>query len=367
MKDLPDSSIHMCMTSPPYFGLRDYGEEKQIGLEETLGEYIDKLVAVGEEIRRVLRDDGSWWLNIGDTYSGTSFVKKTSDYDTDLDPKKRPEKEKRRGEGELGPKNKMLVPHRVAIALQKSGWIVRNDATWRKPNPMPSPVKDRLNETTEQVFHLVPSRDYYYDLDSVREPHSQRSMERMTEGAVNADVEGRGTTDALNEKQLCHPNGKNPGDVFDVTTLPFPDAHFAVYPIKLCEKPIKTTVPEQVCSECGTPYGWVYEVTLEGGGDKTVTTTVAGQMGHVKVDTVEETRREPMCDCDTTEAEPGIVLDPFAGAGTTLLAAKELERQFTGIELNPEYADMARERIGLDLQNPENKRDKQQAGVEDYV
>ena len=149
LAEMPESSVHMAMCSPPYFGLRDYGVDGQIGLEDSLEEYIDGLLEVAEELRRVLRPDGSWWLNLGD-----SFVAK----------------------------DKQLVPHRVAIALQDAGWIVRSDSVWTKPNPMPHPVKDRLHEHKEFVFHLAPEPDYWFDLDAIREPHKESSIERAQYG-----------------------------------------------------------------------------------------------------------------------------------------------------------------------------------------
>jgi DNA modification methylase len=262
------------MTSPPYWNLRDYGVDGQLGQEATAGEYVDNLAAVFDEVKRVLRPDGSLWLNLGDTY-----------------------------------KNKDLqqIPARVALELQDRGWTLRNRVTWVKPNPMPSSITDRLNTETECVFHFTKAKKYYYDLDSIREEYADVSKYRFdynfnaandypSVGGVDSDTEP-------NEK------GKNPGDVFEVTTKPFPDAHFAVYPPELCEKPIKATCPPD-----------------------------------------------------------GVVLDPFAGAGTTLLKAKDLGRHFVGIELNPEYADMARARIGLSPNDPANVRDDDaQAGFEAYT
>jgi len=316
---MPSDSVHMMMTSPPYFGLRDYGEDGQIGLEDSLHEYIDELVAVFDEIRRVLRPDGSAWLNLGDSYAtarrdhtGGDQVGGAPDGDYAT-----------RDEGDLGRKNKMLVPHRVAIALQEAGWIVRNDVTWVKPNPMPSSVKDRLNTTTEQIFHLTPEPDYYYDLDAIREPHAESTRERMGKGYRNTgdgddkrNQEGSPGTNnrggGMNEPgigfdEALNTSGKNPGDVFEVTTKPFPEAHFAVYPPELCEKPIKATCPPG-----------------------------------------------------------GIVLDPFAGAGTTCLVAKELDRRFVGIDLNPEYVAMAQKRLGLDVHDPSLVREAAEAGLEAF-
>lgn len=373
LSELPDSSVHMMMTSPPYFGLRDYGVDGQIGLEESLDEYIAELVDVFREVRRVLRPDGSAWLNLGDSYAGSgrgSWEEPTDDVKESYVPSDLPERNDR-----LGRKNKMLVPHRVAIALQDDGWIVRNDVTWVKPNPMPSSVKDRLNTTTEQVFHLTPEPDYWYDLDAIREPHSERSIERMSEGPVNANTDGRGTNDDLNPDQLCDPAGKNPGDVFEVTTKPFPEAHFAVYPPELVEKPLKATCPPRVCAECGAPYerevedsGLAGEAKIQDGerpaaDERDVSdSSLLRTNGRTWRDREHVGWRQP-CDCDTDTTEAGIALDPFAGAGTTCLVAKEHARRFIGIDLNPEYVAMAQQRLGLTVENPEYVRDDAEAGL----
>ena len=358
LAELPESSVHMVMTSPPYFGLRDYGVDGQIGLEESLDEYIEELVDVFRGVRRVLRPDGSAWLNLGDSYDGG--------------------------------KNKMLVPHRVAIALQDDGWIVRNDVTWAKPNPMPQSVKDRLNDTTEQVFHLVPEPDYFYDLDAIREPHTERSIERMGEGPVNADTDGRGTNDDPNPDQLCDPAGKNPGDVFEVTTKPFPEAHFAVYPPELVEKPLKATCPPKVCAACGSPYEREVERKTPTWDDvrdsrreleftdQDETTGMrrgspAAQMrgpdyNEWKSNNPDEFKGwTPTCDCDTDATEARIALDPFAGAGTTCLVAKRHGRRFIGVDLNEEYVAMAQKRLGLTVDNPEYVREDDVVGLEAFA
>ena len=377
LSELPDSSVHMLMTSPPYFGLRDYGVDGQIGLEESLDEYIAELVDVFREVRRVLRPDGSAWLNLGDSYAGSgrgSWEEPTEDVKESYVPSDLPERNDR-----LGRKNKMLVPHRVAIALQDDGWIVRNDVTWVKPNPMPSSVKDRLNTTTEQVFHLTPEPDYWYDLDAIREPYSE-SMERRKEyqskhGGHESDGWGGGShhqgggllDDSQTYKDTMHPAGKNPGDVFEVTTKPFPEAHFAVYPPELVEKPLKATCPPKVCAACGAPYE--REVEREPGeydysdrGDD-VKGRIQASGTMTEPASAKHTGWSATCDCDTDATEPGIALDPFAGAGTTCLVAKEHGRRFVGIDLNAEYVAMAQQRLGLTVENPEYVRDDAEAGL----
>ena len=291
LQELPAESVNMVMTSPPYWNLRDYGVDGQLGREETAGAFVQNLADVFDEVKRVLRPDGSLWLNLGDTYD-----------DKDL----------------------QQIPARVALELQDRGWILRNRVTWAKPNPMPQSVKDRLNDTTEAVFHFVKNREYYYDLDAIREPHAKSTRKRMGKGYRNASQKNKRTegdspgghhrgggvhSPGVGYDELLNEDGKNPGDVFNTSVRPFPEAHFAVYPPELCEKPIKATCPPD-----------------------------------------------------------GVVLDPFAGAGTTLLKAKELGRQYVGIELNPEYADMARARIGLSPHDPRNVRnDDDQSGLEAYA
>jgi len=334
-----------------------------LGREATADEFVQNLADVFDEVYRVLRPDGSLWLNLGDTYD-----------DKDL----------------------QQIPARVALELQRRGWILRNRVTWAKPNPMPQSVKDRLNDTTEAVFHFVKNKSYWYDLDAVREPRAESSHKRMNHGQNktksagmnNADTSGGIHDSHESNETLYHPSGKNPGDVFEVTTKPFPDAHFAVYPPELCETPIKASAPDRVCVECGRPH----ERIVERGAltDREILKEYPNRGADVSNDRNDQIKHQinhgerqelkrklgketvdkgwtQRCDCPTHETEPGVVLDPFAGAGTTLLKAKELGRKFVGIELNPEYADMARARIGLDVHDPSNVRDDaEQSGLEAY-
>jgi len=375
LPELPESSVHMVMTSPPYWNLRDYGEEEQLGLEDTPEQFVKNLAAVFDEVKRVLRPDGSLWLNLGDTYD-----------DKDL----------------------QQIPARVALALQDRGWILRNRVTWAKPNPMPQSVKDRLNDTTEAIFHFTLSRDYFYDLDAIREPHAESTRDRMGNGYRNtADgTDKRNREDAPGQNnqsggmnspgvgfdEALHEAGKNPGDVFEVTTKPFSDAHFAVYPPELCGKPLKATCPPKVCAGCGTPYEREIDETVkelpESGKVWDETSgqyrTVEAIKRSVENNTAGGTKRNgypgrsigtereftgwrQTCDCDTDATQAGTALDPFAGAGTTLLKAKELGRKFVGVELNPEYADMARSRVGLSPDDPSHVRgDDAQRGFEAF-
>jgi DNA modification methylase len=358
--DLPDDSVHMAMTSPPYWNLRDYGHDDQLGLEASPEEYVEHIADVLDAVARVLRPDGSLWLNLGDTYDS---------------------------------KDLQQIPARVALECQSRGWLLRNRVTWAKPNPMPQSVKDRLNDTTEAIFHFVKNKEYWYDLDAIREPHSEatkKHLERLTTEKIeqirssythyaenNLDPRSK---DVVGDKAAeSHTKGKNPGDVFEVTTKPFPDAHFAVYPSELCEKPLKATCPPKVCVECGSPYEreveretvYDHETTEKTDLDRDRNDTDGGDGHDLRNGVYSDAEFKgwtPTCDCDTDATEPGIALDPFAGAGTTLLKAKALGRRFVGIELNPEYADMARARIGLSPNDPANVRsDDAQQGFEAYT
>jgi len=356
---LPTESVHMVMTSPPYWNLRDYDHDDQLGLEPESEEYVQNMSDVFDEVKRVLRPDGSLWLNLGDTYN-----------DKDL----------------------QQIPARVALELQRRGWILRNRVTWAKPNPMPQSVKDRLNDTTEAIFHFVKNKDYWYDLDAIREEHKQYGVDK-TQVEESTDRKGKGelADDSCRElrgreeymEQMFHPAGKNPGDVFEVTTKPFPEAHFAVYPPELVETPLKATCPPKVCVECGSPYEREVERTrpddvrrrdhaagdsIDNRNDADFDTWSGQEWNQFKRDNPDKFKGwTPTCSCDTDATEAGIALDPFAGAGTTLLKAKELGRQFAGIELNPKYADMARARVGIDVKDPSNIRDGDgQSGLEAY-
>ena len=375
LSEMPADSVHMAMCSPPYYGLRDYSVDGQIGLEDSLGAYVESLVAVGDELRRVLRDDGSWWLNLGDSFAGSWGAQSKDDEANHRDRGAYPRKNPART-GALRRKSKMLVPHRVAIALQDAGWIVRGDAVWTKPNPMPHPVKDRLNEHKEFVFHLTPEPDYWFDLDAIREPHAEQSVQRATRRDNRHDHKRRQSVaneETLRPEQFVHPNGKNPGDVLEVTVKPFPDAHFAVYPPDLCETPIQASAPEQVCAACGTPYireSEVVEREVAGGSPAIPEEEAAynrksgnhqgdyGDRGGFTQPTEREIGPwEQQCDCETDATEAGIVLDPFAGAGTTCLVAKDHGRRFVGLELNADYVAMAQKRVGITVDEPERIQD----------
>ena len=446
LSTFPKHSIDMVMFSPPYWGLRDYKIPKVadafavggVGLESHPQAYIDRMVVLCRLLRRVLKKTGSMYLILGDTYFGGKGQSGRKDKNL----------EQRRAEGRtlqkrewtlmkqdapqdvckqdgkwLQPKQLLLMPSRLAIALQDDGWILRNDIVWHKPNHMPSSVKDRLTNSYEHIFHFVKARRYFYDLDAIRKPHKKsgdykdysgkiktapRSLligtrdylgkpnhplgknpsdvikigmhhgSSLTKGRathyegqlIESDLKGKNPGDTITTKKwgvLPNPQvrvghdkdycgrdkalGKNPSDFLSIPTQPFPEAHFAVYPEKICRNPIKASCPAQICVKCGKPRKRktkksargrkrsdpqpFFEHTPKEGSDRR-----RGFQEGVVYETVGWT------DCGCGKGfEPGIVLDPMCGSGTTLVAAHKLGRRWIGIDLKPEYIEIARRRL----------------------
>lgn len=284
---LPAGSVDSVVTSPPYFGLRDYGVDGQIGAESSPAEFTSALVAVFREARRVLADDGTFWLNLGDSYAGKAnagraFTKNRGRNVQSVGyPAQRNMLEHAPYKGLLG------MPWRVALALQDDGWILRNDIIWAKPNAMPESVKDRLANRHEHLFLLTKSANYWFDLDPIREPVRTQRPEALSwaRDSKEADVPGqtmRQHRSTRDEATQPVERGRNPGDVWTIPTQPFPGAHFATMPTALAER------------------------------------------------------------CILAGCKPsGVVLDPFSGAGTTGLAATKHGRRYIGIDLNREYLDIS--------------------------
>jgi DNA modification methylase len=374
MRTLPDASVHCCVTSPPYWGLRDYGHDGQIGLESTPEAYVARMVEVFREVRRVLRDDGTLWLNLGDSYCGGGG------YAPDAPCNRRraegeswgsmnafsvregeARKKSRPGYTPPGLKAKDLVgiPWRVAFALQTDGWWLRQDIIWAKPNPMPESVLDRCTKAHEYVFLLTKSERYYYDADAVSEKASGRECGNVkaTKAARSGDKKHR---TAANLHAIAAAETRNRRSVWTITTKPYSGAHFAVMPPDLVEPCIKAGCPEQCCPDCGAPFAPVVErqqgdteaamrpKKTGGMASKTSTLSLSGN------GSAEWAKRggrtsvvgwAPACDCVAPGAVPGTVLDPFAGSGTTLAVAVELGRNAIGCELNPAYIALAQQRI----------------------
>lgn len=331
LKELPDESVDCVVTSPPYWALRDYGFSGQIGLEPTVQEYVDKMVAVFREVRRVLKNEGTLWLNLGDTYAGSG---KGQTKDGAADPKVK----KTQGmkinasvfDAGLKPKDLVGVPWRVAFALQADGWYLRQDIIWAKPNPMPESVRDRCTKSHEYIFMLSKSAKYYYDADAIKEKmkysdlkgqdasgykdatryngkHALTKPAGWANGNDHSSIawateQNQGRKDKQRGHSRTHAGfnerwdqmskkeqssyGRNKRDVWTVATFPFPEAHFATYPPDLIRPCVRAACPPE-----------------------------------------------------------GIVLDPFFGSGTTGLVAKQEDRSFIGIELNVSYVDLALRRL----------------------
>lgn len=307
LAELPERSIDVVVTSPPYVGLRRYeAGPEEIGTETSVEAFVARLLGVTEQIARVLKPSGSFWLNIADSFS----------------------RSQRWGAPRKG---MLLAPERLLIGLSDQGWLVRSKVIWSKPNPLPSSVRDRFSAAHEMVFHLVRSPYYFFDLDAVRIPHrsSGRGLtaparrakaktgppRRARFAGPLANGDNRGLLRARAEGRPGHPGGKNPGDVWTVPTAGFRGPHPAVFPERLIERPLLATCPVRVCVDCGTHWAQQALVPLAAA-----------------------------CDC-ASRFEPGIVLDPFMGAGTTAVVAKRHGYDWLGVELKESYRTLATKRI----------------------
>ncbi|MFF0492856.1 DNA-methyltransferase [Nocardia sp. NPDC004068] len=307
LRQLPDAAVDMVLTSPPYFRLRNYDASGQLGLEGHVDEWTGRLLDVSRAVHRVLVPTGTYWLNLGDTYS--THRRQGATY-----------------------KSLLLAPERLLLRLQADGWIVRNKVVWAKSNPIPSNARDRLNTTYELVYVLAKQSSYFFDLDSIRTPHRSRPPKSSRVAVPDRGREWRGpNTDTTNglavvkqEGRVGHPLGKNPGDVWQLATSTFRGAHHATFPLSLADRAIQAGAPEQRCSICKLP--WRRRVIRQLGG-RAVRSALT-----------------PSCRCDATP-EPGLVLDPFMGSGTTAVAAERFGRDWVGVELNPTFARLADERI----------------------
>jgi DNA modification methylase len=381
LRELDAGSIQTVVTSPPYWGLRDYGIEGQLGLEPTPGEYVAKMVEVFRGVRRVLRDDGTVWLNMGDTFHGAAPVRSSGaenfTSETALARGSGGNVRSKARIGYLKVKDLVGIPWRLAFALQADGWYLRSDIIWAKPNPMPESVTDRPTKAHEYVFLLTKSARYFYDADAVREPHTAGNTQRQLSPDKKAQENGgaRGSFYAIGAERYLNPAGRNLRSVWNIPTEPFPEAHFATFPKALVEPCIKAGTSEKgCCPECGA--AWMRQVRVdrpEWNGEMTPREQaqreeakrlyeregLIGPSNNQKSRGLSEiwevskaTKRsflgwKPTCS-HTTDPIPCTVLDPFAGSGTTGVVALRLGRSFIGIELSPEYAEMARKSLETD-------------------
>lgn len=303
LQKMPANSCNSCVTSVPYFNLRDYGHDKQIGLENTPEEYIEKLVDVFREVRRVLTDDGTLWINIGDSYNGSGkasgdkhmerYLQKTNSHSSGVKPTYL---------DSLKPKDLIGIPWMLAFALRADGWYLRQDIIWNKPNPMPESVSDRCTKAHEYIFLLSKSRKYFFDSSAIAEPvvdtpANTRLKESSDNDKPRPRYGGKKYTENPDVFYRTKSGGaydyrpfKNKRSVWTIPTAAFKEAHFAVFPEKLIAP----------CILAGCPEG-------------------------------------------------GVVLDPFMGSGTTAVVARKLNRNFVGIELNPKNVDIASKRVRDEL------------------
>lgn len=291
---LPDKSVNMCVTSPPYYGLRNYGHKGQIGLEKTPELYVSKMVNVFREVKRVLKDDGTLWLNVGDSYANNSVGSRQGSGGKSTLNYSNPDQALKKFRDEqkfikyippwLKPKDLIGIPWMLAFALRADGWYLRQDIIWHKPNPMPESVNDRCTKSHEYIFLLSKSKKYYFDLESIMNDciTNDTSVRNRDSTKLN-NVPGRTKMGGLKTNDYVFVNKRS---VWTVATYPYSEAHFATFPERLIEDCIKAGCPEN-----------------------------------------------------------GIVLDPFMGAGTTALVARKLNRNYIGIELNKSYVEMANKRL----------------------
>jgi len=291
LKQIDSGTVQMCVTSPPYYGLRDYGgEEKQIGQEQTPEQFIDELVSVFREVKRTLKDDGTLWVNIGDSYynyrpsKGKSYPKQTvSKTKQDL-----PDYSSKRNNklSNLKEKDLIGIPWMLAFALRADGWYLRQDIIWHKPNPMPESVKDRCTKSHEYIFLLSKNKKYYYDNEAIKEPAKDWGTRDRTKGKYHNTGSGLSPHSGLSKSY----DRKNKRDVWSVTNKPYKHAHFATFPPDLIEP----------CILAGSKEG-------------------------------------------------DIVLDPFMGSGTTAMVAKQHNRHYIGCELHDNYKDLIEQRVPVEI------------------
>ena len=367
LKQMEDESINCCVTSPPYWGLRDYGVDGQLGLEPTPDEYVAKMVEVFREVKRVLRKDGNCWLNLGDSYvsswgnyggqkrgmgsqrkiiSGSRIHQEAYD---GLEKWRPPTSNKINN---LKPKDLVGIPWMVAFALRADGWYLRQDIVWHKPNPMPESVTDRCTRAHEYIFMLTKKRKYFYDREAIRE-----NPKLGNDGTICAIAKDRsgpvniGNGAHMVKRVYKEIKGANKRSVWTVATKPFKEAHFATFPPDLIKPCILAGTSPHACEICGAPWERVVErepmeIKRSGRGvtlGKYGKTAASGTM--TKPATSVTIGWQPTCTCQNEGKGCCIVLDPFMGSGTTGMVAAIHQRNFIGFELNPEYCKMAEKRI----------------------
>jgi DNA modification methylase len=389
LKQLPDESVQCVVTSPPYFNLRAYGDsDKEIGRERTPEEFVAGMVSVFSEVRRILRKDGTLWLNMGDCYAtgagsgrsmgGKCFGKQNAVIDEGAYPECQANRMPLPG---LKPKDLIGIPWMLAFALRADGWYLRSDIIWNKPNPMPESVTDRPTKSHEYIFLLTKNRDYFYDAEAVKESVSGTANPRGNGVNPKAKTPGKNSR-VFQDRDPNHPSerktprpkqnesfsaaisgnlvtSRNKRSVWSVATAPFADAHFATYPPDLIKPCILAGTSERgCCADCGAPYERILEKPeFQNKGESS--TKYDGQSTAGRLAKLRQAAREAgveytgtkktlgwkkTCQCTTDLTKPCTVLDPFAGSGTTGEVAGELGRNFIGCELYEKFLPMIERR-----------------------
>ncbi len=387
LRQLPEHTVQVVVTSPPYWGLRNYGVEGALGSEKTVEEYVANLVEVFTEVWRVLRDDGSVYLNLGDCYAGSgrggnpdAGTKQGTNrgsqtvgvlYGRDHGGREqerrriREQIENQKASG-LRPKDLIGVPWRVAFALRDWGWYLREDIVWHKPNPMPESVVDRCTRSHEFVFHLTKSDRYFYDHEAIKEPYADATLyeaDHSYGGTETKDYEGaKAQKPSASKRRILASikagTGRNKRDVWTIPVQPYRGGHFATFPEKLVEPCILAASSEGgECSACGAPYRRVTE-------KEPIPDEIKAKFEEARARTREATGRTdghtnfkpnfrravrtvgfaPSCKCGV-DPVPQIVMDPFLGSGRAGIVAKRLGRSVIGIDLNPDYVLQAMQNI----------------------
>jgi len=388
LKSLPAQSVQCVVTSPPYYGLRDYGEASQIGLESTPEVYIAKIVEVFREVRRVLRDDGTLWLNIGDSYAGSWGAQSRDRYVESNDPswhgsqiRNHPKRASHTGSiRAAGVKAKDLygIPWMLAFALRADGWYLRQDIIWNKPNPMPESTRDRCTKAHEYLFLLTKRSTYYFDHEAMKEPSTASHPAGNKKHKYVTEYETSNSDEHRTKAGLLKLSGvswamRNRRSVWTITTKPFKGAHFATFPPDLIEPCIAAgTSAGGCCATCGSPFvrqvavgdtdvdhqracGGAVDGSYDGQATKDYAAAKAQNPSDVKRRILLGMREKvttgwtPTCACPPREPVPCVVLDPFGGAGTTGMVAQQHGRNAVLCELNEDYVDIARVRLGITL------------------
>ena len=428
LRELPSESVHCCVTSPPYWGLRDYSvcgcsvqrlvhppgtifgsaqgqapvgrkepnsecpncngsgksqsvSDAQLGLEKTPEEYVLKMVEIFREVRRVLRKDGTLWLNLGDSYAGNKEgntnglygkVKQKSGVNDNAQKRSVPQG--------LKAKDLYGIPWRVALALQADGWYLRSDIIWAKPNPMPESVTDRPTKSHEYLFLLTKSARYFYDAEAIKEPHTQLDFVKQVENQrakeaargenrlpshMDSPATGVQRFGSTTADRYLNPNGRNKRSVWTVATDPYPEVHFATYPPDLIKPCILAgTSAKGCCARCGAPWERIVSERKLESEDSELDRYGTGKAGvHRKLgqayqrqmddEPIKTLGWQPTCGCLAYHEHkyfapiPCTVLDPFAGSGTTGAVALELGRKAILIELNPKYVELIKDRCNI--------------------